>query len=447
MMSRILLYLSKHYKAICIITGVLLICMLLFPISKNLYNQRIKYKWNNYAIADTLSEEPFGDYYFNQYLDSLYGKRIMKRSVNDELLKRPCNYIIITQNVAGYEYDNETAKILLKFVHSACRGSNFIITGNDRYLPLYLGCVVSDTDYNYFDVEEIKNSIDRKISKVKLDLKTDIDSSLIEYPSVSLWENMISSTYLYIPEDAEKNKFYIDCYDGEPHGSSSSLVSLQSGGDIALRRNIGKGHITLVSCTYLFTNYGISFDDGRTAVRHILDRTIDSRLPVVVIYDNLEQTKEYNAESKGKSMFYVFLERPATALFIYLLLGTFILTFIFNSRRRQRAEKSVKVPYNSSITYIRHLVTLYKKSSDYKELLLLERRNLLYELRKEYRFDIDTDKFTQPSEFASRIAESKSLDENKVMGVLKGLDRLCNQESKVDAESYMYMMDSLQTIK
>ncbi len=122
------------------------------------------------------------------------------------------------------------------------------------------------------------------------------------------------------------------------------------------------------------------------------------------------------------------------------------LALIANTRRRRRAETLNKKAQNSSINFIRHLATIYTDDTDYRELLRIEKRVLLYKLRKEFYFDMRTRDFSEVSQFASILAASRGLNEERVKEVLSTLEELTASGVQVDAKSYRLCLELLETL-
>ena len=213
--------------------------------------------------------------------------------------------------------------------------------------------------------------------------------------------------------------------------------------DVAARRDIGNGCITLsYNRLIFFTNYAVQNKDLRIGMEHIMECTFDRSLPLVIIYND----SEYEDDIEGTT-FMVLLKHPATALFLWLLCAALALAIIVNTRRRRRPESVNRKTQNSSINFIRHLATIYTDDTDYRELLRIEKRVLLYKLRKEYYFDMRTRNFSEVSQFASILATNRGLNEERVKEVLSTLEELTASGVQVDAKSYRLCLKQLDEIK
>ena len=223
------------------------------------------------------------------------------------------------------------------------------------------------------------------------------------------------------------------------------MISIDDERDVAARREIGYGCITFISSYAFFSNYGVQNEDLRLGMEHVMKNTFDNSLPLVIVYSNNDEEKE-ESDININMIFEVLLKNPSSALFLWLLFAALILAIFINGRRRRRAEDVKKKTRNSSINFINHLATIYTDDTDYAELLRIEKRVLLYKLRKEYYFDMRTRDFTQISQFAEHIANSKGLNIDHVREVLNTLEELTDFSVQVDATSYRLCINQLEEI-
>ena len=272
-----------------------------------------------------------------------------------------------------------------------------------------------------------------------------------------VWENMITETICILQEDSLQEDSlqndttqgdivvadeYCDFYGDIPLGFYTPLISFNDKYDVVARRDIGKGYVTLTFNDYLFfTNYAVQNKDLRIGMEHIMECTFDKSLPLIIIYNDYEDENDTDG-----TPFMVLLKHPATALFLWLLCAALALVIIFNTRRRRRPENVNKKVKNSSINFIRHLATIYTDDTDYRELLRIEKRVLLYKLRKEFYFDMRTRNFSEVSQFASILAANRGLNEEHVKEVLSTLEELTASGVQVDAKSYRLCLEQLDTI-
>ena len=147
-----------------------------------------------------------------------------------------------------------------------------------------------------------------------------------------------------------------------------------------------------------------------------------------------------------KKYIYIKLTKLAVSL-TSCATGQRVLAIFVNGRRRRRAETVHEKAQNSSINYIRHLATIYTDETNYNELLRIEKRVLLYRLRKEYYFDMRTRDFTEVSQFAEHIATTKGLRLENIKEVLNTLEELTASGVEVDARSYRLCLGQLSQLK
>lgn len=432
-MNKVLNFMSKHTALVYGVIAVCVICIFLFPYGKRLYNQFPTYKWDIKHMGNIENEEAFGAKYIDEYLHETWHGKIYVENAEDALKKyrkKKANFLYIN------EYENDSAATA-NIISRANNGSRFLYATTDDYFIENLNIYALEESPS-FDIKDfLRNPREQK--RETLYLRNGAKSSTIK-----MWNTMIGYEMSAADTIRSKSDLHYDCYNGIPRGTYTSLISRKSGYDIAARRDIGKGCITLVYSFAFFTNYAASDEDMRKGMEHVMNATFDKRLPLVIVY---REETDYAKGMNGGSLFYVLLDHPCTALFLWLLIIALILAIFINGRRRRRAETENRKETNSSISYIRHLATIYTKDTDYSELLRIEKRVLLYKLRKEYYFDMRTRDYTEASQFAEHIANSKHLDKESVKEVLTTLEELTANGVQVDDKAYRVCLEQLDKIK
>lgn len=438
-MNKITDFLNRHTIMLYSMTGVCVLCIFLLPYGKRLFDQIPDYEWETGQMGDVKSKEPFGAKYLDEYLHEYWKGQIYVENDVDSALqkygKRRANYLVIR-----YEnYYTESANIA-NYIKKANVGNNILFAGNNDQIIENL--TINVYDDGYFDVRDfLRNPNDMK--RISLYLKNMTKEESQQQNHINVWKNMANTS---ISSGLEQKKFYakteyFNCYGNIPVGTYTRLIAFSHSKDIAARRNIGRGHITLCPGTLFFTNYAVQDYDLRLGMEHIMRAAFNKKLPLVIIYDHSEK-KNRNCQGQGY-VFDVLLNHPATALFLWLLVAALLLAIFVNGRRRRRAEHKRERARNSSINYVRHLASLYTETTDYSELLRIEKQVLLYKLRKEYYFDMRTREFTKVSEFAGHIAAAKNIDSAHVKSVLTTLEELTDIGVQVDANSYRLCLKQL----
>ena len=430
-MNKILTFMTRHTAMIYGGIAVCVVCIFLFPYGKRLYDQFPHYEWQPTHLGNVKNKEAFGAKYLDEYLhDTWHGKIYVESGaeVLDKYRKKNVNYLFINE----LEKDSATTAHIISMANN---GSRFIYVETDNYFieNLNIFALENSPTFDIKDFQREPNAQRRETLYLKNGVKTG---------TIQIWNSMIGFEMNAADSIRSPIDLHYDCYNGIPRGTYTSLISRGNGYDIAARRNIGKGCITIVYSFAFFTNYAASDDDMRKGMEHVMDATFDKRLPLVIVYNEEESAGNFT----GGSSFSVLLSHPCTALFLWLLLLALLPAIFVNGRRRQRAESEHKKSANSSISYIRHLATIYTKDTDYSELLKIEKRVLLYKLRKEYYFDMRTRDYTEVSQFAEHIANTKHLDKEAVKEVLTTLEELTAPGVQVDDKAYRVCLEQINEI-
>ena len=447
-MSKSVNFLNRHAKWIYILAGVCIICVLLIPYGKRIYDQIPQYEWEEKQMGSTKSKEPFGAYYLDKYLHDYWKGKLYVEADADSAFakfgKKKANYLFVN---SGYQVTDSAH--IFKLVDLANTGNRVLIADTEYEIARRLLIESWRGESDYFNIQDFLDR-EKEISRIELYLCEKSGNSKPD--SITVWENMVTETICILQEDSLQNDStedgivvadaYSDFYGDIPLGSYTSLLALNEEWDVAARRDIGNGCITLsFTRLFLFTNYAVQNKELRIGMEHVMERTFDRSLPLVIIYNDHEEVDDLEGTT-----FMVLMKHPATALFLLLLCAALALALIVNTRRRRRAETVNKKAQNSSINFIRHLATIYTDDTDYRELLRIEKRVLLYKLRKEFYFDMRTRNFSEISQFASILAASRGLNEERVKEVFSTLEELTASGVQVDAKSYRLCLEQLETI-
>lgn len=446
-MNKSMNFLNKHATWIYIAAGICIVCVLLIPYGKRLYDQIPQYEWEEKQMGSTKSKEPFGAKYLDEYLHDYWKGKLYVEADADSAFakfgKKKANYLFVN---SGYQVADSAH--IFQLISMANTGNRVLIADMEYEIARRLLIETWRGESDYFNIQDFLDR-ENEISRISLYL---CEKSNGKPDSIMVWENMVTETICILQEDSLQNDTtedgiviadeYCDFYGDLPLGSYTPLISFNDKWDVAARRDIGKGCITLSFNNHLFfTNYAVQNKDLRIGMEHIMECTFDKSLPLIIIYNDYEDETDTDG-----TPFMVLLKHPATALFLWLLCAALALAIIFNTRRRRRPENVNKKVQNSSINFIRHLATIYTDDTDYRELLRIEKRVLLYKLRKEFYFDMRTRDFSEVSQFASILAANRGLNEERVKEVLSTLEELTASGVQVDARSYRLCLEQLDTI-
>ena len=446
-MNKSMNFLNRHATWIYIAAGICIVCVLLIPYGKRLYDQIPQYEWDEKQMGSTKSKEPFGAKYLDEYLHDYWKGKLYVEADADSAFakfgKKKANYLFVN---SGYQVADSAH--IFQLISMANTGNRVLIADMEYEIARRLLIETWRGESDYFNIQDFLDR-ENEISRISLYL---CEKSNGKPDSIMVWENMVTETICILQEDSLQNDTtedgiviadeYCDFYGDLPLGSYTPLISFNDKWDVAARRDIGKGCITLSFNNHLFfTNYAVQNKDLRIGMEHIMECTFDKSLPLIIIYNDYEDENDTDG-----TPFMVLLKHPATALFLWLLCAALALAIIFNTRRRRRPENVNKKVQNSSINFIRHLATIYTDDTDYRELLRIEKRVLLYKLRKEFYFDMRTRDFSEVSQFASILAANRELNEERVKEVLSTLEELTASGVQVDARSYRLCLEQLDTI-
>ena len=446
-MNKSMNFLNRHATWIYIAAGICIVCILLIPYGKRLYDQIPQYEWDEKQMGSTKSKEPFGAKYLDEYLHDYWKGKLYVEADADSAFakfgKKKANYLFVN---SGYQVADSAH--IFQLISMANTGNRVLIADMEYEIARRLLIETWRGESDYFNIQDFLDR-ENEISRISLYL---CEKSNGKPDSIMVWENMVTETICILQEDSLQNDTtedgiviadeYCDFYGDLPLGSYTPLISFNDKWDVAARRDIGKGCITLSFNNHLFfTNYAVQNKDLRIGMEHIMECTFDKSLPLIIIYNDYEDETDTDG-----TPFMVLLKHPATALFLWLLCAALALAIIFNTRRRRRPENVNKKVQNSSINFIRHLATIYTDDTDYRELLRIEKRVLLYKLRKEFYFDMRTRDFSEVSQFASILAANRGLNEERVKEVLSTLEELTASGVQVDARSYRLCLEQLDTI-
>lgn len=446
-MNKSMNFLNRHATWIYIAAGICIVCVLLIPYGKRLYDQIPQYEWDEKQMGSTKSKEPFGAKYLDEYLHDYWKGKLYVEADADSAFakfgKKKANYLFVN---SGYQVADSAH--IFQLISMANTGNRVLIADMEYEIARRLLIETWRGESDYFNIQDFLDR-ENEISRISLYL---CEKSNGKPDSIMVWENMVTETICILQEDSLQNDTtedgiviadeYCDFYGDLPLGSYTPLISFNDKWDVAARRDIGKGCITLSFNNHLFfTNYAVQNKDLRIGMEHIMECTFDKSLPLIIIYNDYEDENDTDG-----TPFMVLLKHPATALFLWLLCAALAIAIIFNTRRRRRPENVNKKVQNSSINFIRHLATIYTDDTDYRELLRIEKRVLLYKLRKEFYFDMRTRDFSEVSQFASILAANRGLNEEHVKEVLSTLEELTASGVQVDARSYRLCLEQLDTI-
>ena len=421
-------FLSRNATLVYSVVIICVLCLICLPYGRRIINQIPEYEWDTRNIGEQDSKDPFGAKYLDEYLHEQWNGKVYVMNNADSILHKYRNKRI---NILFLNKRIES-QYITPYADKANAGSHLLFVGSSSYnfVLKFFGQPDYSEYFHDFDIKDfLHHPTARKHKKLKL-----LGGKYSNNPTyIRMWDNMVDDAFILQEDSADTNTKEFTA------GITPLIEICDQESHMAVKKDIGKGCITCVSNEILFTNYALQDEDLRIGIEHVIDNTFDKSLPLVIAYD----VREREEKAESTSAFMVLLERPATALFLWLMVAAFLLAIFINGRRRRRVEQIRKKSQNSSIDYIKHLATIYTNSIDYSELLTIEKRVMLYKFRKEYYFDTRTRNFSSISQFAEHVAAAKHLDVEKVRSILKTLEELSNATGSVDAKSYRLCLEQL----
>lgn len=438
MKERIVGFMLRHQRKLYVFALFVLFGFIGFPFVMKTIDQRKKYNWDMYyAEGDPTSKEPFGAYYVDKYLKETWKHNLhIEPTVAGALKKysgKRCNYLVFD---CDYNlYTDEDSVIL--YMNSVKKGNRFIFADSEQNVPNNVTGVESTWGKSFF-IEDF-NSTHLELHKQTIGVPKSSGRGLTD--SCSVWNTMLLHRLEYAPDRCDLPYSETPWKYTIPQGVDMENVVDYDGNAFVVTVKIGQGKVMFNGCLALFNNYAMSQPRLWKLNERLMNEMFDKSLPLVVVYKQLFE--DSSSESGEDEMFSVLLKHKPTAFALYILLVMLLLWLLVNSRRKRRVEEEIKLEHNSSVSYIEHLTTLYTITSDYKELLVLEQRKLLYRFRKEFRFDIRTTDFDLPSDYAEIVAQSKGYDKSEVKAALLSLEALTGSKDAVGRDSYIACMKML----
>ena len=81
-------FLNRHATWIYILAGICIVCVLLIPYGKRIYDQIPQYEWEEEHMGSTKSKEPFGAKYLDEYLHDYWkGKLYVEADADSAFAK------------------------------------------------------------------------------------------------------------------------------------------------------------------------------------------------------------------------------------------------------------------------------------------------------------------------------------------------------------------------
>lgn len=410
MMKRLSQWIDNHFKVILGILGLLIVIAIGLPFFSSMYSRRISYDWGLNKLGLEKSDAPLGASYMKDYLVDSLGFEVIEYDAKARQLinSGACNVLMYNDSIISDK--------------AIRRGTNVLYA---RYWDE--GEYIHGFEENFwspFSAEHIRDKyLDPAMENLFFPTPND------EYQgTLPLWSNMLHGYYT-------SDKFYY-----------TTILKGNENRSYVVHRNMDRGKVTLVGCYFLATNYALCRPDTRKVMGIIMKQAYDRKKPLVICYSVVREGQKEYSEEESNSPFKVLLSNPTTALCLKILIAVMMLYVIINSRRRRTAYEEMPKEENASISYVRHLATIYNRQTDYKHLLKVEQRKLLYQLRRDFSLNLTTKDYTLPSQFADFVTKTKGWDRDAFVALTTQIEALTDSNAPVSYNDYKLCMKQLKSL-
>lgn len=415
----------KISRSFIIAISVLLILM--FALQLNLPQ---RYSWiPTFSHKD---KNPFGCYVF----DSIMSQSVPSGySVTDKTLYRIChdgnkvNVLIISDDVNLSKTDVDAIKDI------AGRGGNVLIAGNSKTYnttsdSLMIKNFGACFKYGYFSITSLKRKIKNDASGSRDTIHWSMDNDVYKDNIYPVYSMMIEDL---MTADSADNTEVIAFRTGDAQDKELRVSP------VAIRKEVGKGSVILVSTPLLFTNYGIL--DGSTSeyIFRLMSHISNNHVVRTTSYMKTQDMADAEA-----SPLRFFLGQPPLRTALYLALLVITLFLIFNARRRQRVIPVVEQPQNRSLEFVKLIGTLYYHNKDHSDIVRKKFAFFAEELRRLLMVDI-TDRDADRHSFAV-ISSRTGLRLEEVENIISDIRKVADRESNVTEYGVRLYIDNMNMI-
>lgn len=415
----------KINRSFIIAISVLLILM--FALQLNLPQ---RYSWiPTFSHKD---KNPFGCYVF----DSIMSQSVPSGySVTDKTLYRIChdgskvNVLIISDDVNLSKTDVDAIKDI------AGRGGNVLIAGNSKTYnttsdSLMIKNFGACFKYGYFSITSLKRKIKNDASGSRDTIHWSMDNDVYKDNIYPVYSMMIEDL---MTADSADNTEVIAFRTGDAQDKELRVSP------VAIRKEVGKGSVILVSTPLLFTNYGIL--DGSTTeyIFRLMSHIGNNHVVRTTSYMKTQDMADAEA-----SPLRFFLGQPPLRTALYLVLLVITLFLIFSARRRQRVIPVVEQPQNRSLEFVKLIGTLYYHNKDHSDIVRKKFAFFDEELRRLLMVDI-TDRDADRHSF-SVISSRTGLRLEEVETIISDIRKVADRESNVTEYGVRLYIDNMNMI-
>ncbi len=346
----------------------------------------------SYRVTD---KNPFGAYILNEQSEDIFGSMFETSYATLSELESDKSVLLIADNV------NINGADLIELFERLDKGSN-VLVASSRFSSEMLDSLGIDIDSRFqllgsdLLVDELTTLI---IDESEYQYPTPLVSSFFSLDSAELWKT---------------------------HASTNV-------GSIAISRPVGNGQLTLVASPYLFTNFGMLFNDNYKAAAKLL-----SLLPPEPVHYSMY----YQSGKPGSSTpFRYFLSQPSLKWSIYLCLFIIVIFLAVDSWRKQRSIPVVLPPANASVIFVQTLGGLFYREGNHYRAAMKLINHFFAEIRERFLLEPE---FTE--KFYSNLSSKCGMEKSQVIIIFELIAKV-KKSPRLEENLLVELSKKLETFK
>ena len=159
------------------------------------------------------------------------------------------------------------------------------------------------------------------------------------------------------------------------------ITAYLEGNPIMISRRVGKGTLTLCSTPYIFTNFGLLFDENYRCAAQLLSVLPEEPTHFTLFYQL--------GKAESTTPLRYFLSQAPLRWSLYFGLFTILLFLIVSSRRTQRSIPLIEPHSNATVAYVKTLGALFHREGNHKKAARRLVNYFMRELKERYFIKID----------------------------------------------------------
>lgn len=158
------------------------------------------------------------------------------------------------------------------------------------------------------------------------------------------------------------------------------------GNPIMISKTVGKGKLLLCSTPYIFTNFGLLFNENHPCAAKLLSSLPEDKTHFTLFYQL--------GKAEATTPFRYFLRQSPLKWSLHVGLFTILVFLVVTSRRTQRPIPVVTPTENATVNYVKTLGALFYREGRHKNAALRLINHFLRDIRERYYLNIEyTEKF------------------------------------------------------